>query len=308
MKSKSFNFKEFNYLSDSQFPVACNDLSFSQNKKKLLAVGIYKPSVKMFDMKTSIMKFERHLASDPIKVLPFQEDAEKFSILRNDRTLEFHITGGFYDKIKLPQSAREMALNSIKAELYLGGAFKEVYRFSLDQGRFLKSIPCNGATSIALSPSNGLICTANENKLSFHDSRSNGEVFSREYKNDILCCDINSTGLNYSIGKEDGECIEYDFRSDQPQRSILQSSLIKKIRYHNKNILFSTNDSLFILPEASETCDLVLAGVEINTFDFDGGVILVGGECSDIKGFYSEHMGVLPNWFVDVPKSTSSVC
>lgn len=298
MDNHSFNFREFEYLSGFEFPVACNDLCLSESKRRLLATGVYKPSVKLFDMKSSTMKFERHLVSDPLRVLSLEEDAEKFAILRNDKTIEFHTKSGLHEQVKVPAQPRDLLLNKVASELYVGGGYGEIYRFSLEQGRFLKSIPCRGANNISFSRSNGLLAAVAKNNMSFFDSRSRNEVFSRECEGEVLCIGLDEPGLKYAIGTEFGEILEYDLRSPKPLRRMCLGGFVKRIVYH-KNILASTSSSVSIIFEDCTTSGIT-PGFAINTFDTDGGVIFIGGESTSIKGYCSEKLGPLPSWLADV--------
>lgn len=288
------NFKEFEYLSNFEFPVACNDLCFSESRRRLLATGVYKPSVKLFDMKSSTMKFERHLVSDPLRILSLEEDAEKFAILRNDKAIEFHIKSGLHEQIKVPTQPKDMLLNKVLSELYVGGGHGEIYRFSLEQGRFLKSIPCKGANSISLSRSNGLLGAVAGNNMTFFDSRTRNEVFSRKYDNEILCIGQDESGLKYAIGTELGEILEYDLRSPSPLRKVCLGDFVKKITYH-KSLLASTSSSVSIVLEDC-TVSNITPGFAINAFDTDGGVVFIGGESPAMKGYFSEELGSLPSW------------
>lgn len=300
METSKFNFKEFNYLSDFNFPVACNDLCFSSSNKKLLAVGVYKPAVKLFDLKSSIMKYERHLICNPLKVISLEENAEKFVILRSSKSIEFHITGGLYETVKMPAQPHSIVFNSIDAELYLGGNFNEIFRFNLEQGRFLNSIPSKGVKNISFCPANGIICTTNNREISFFDSRAKSAIYTRIMEDNILCSDISGNGLRYCIGTEDGKFIEYDYRSADPQRIISNLDYPNILRYNDKNILLACNESLLVLGENDNEFEEVFSGFTINTFSCNGGIVFVGGEIPEIKGFYSDKFGQLPSWFADV--------
>lgn len=292
-----YSFKEFEYLADFEFPVACNDLCFSENRRRLLAVGVYKPSVRLFDMKSSTMKFERHLANDPLRVLSLEDDAEKFAILRNDKAIEFHTKGGLHEQIKVPAQPKDMLLNKISSELYVGGGYGEIYRLSLDQGRFLRSIPCKGANSISFSKSNGILGAVARNSLSLFDSRSKNKIFSRDYNDEVLCISMNDQGLKYVIGTEIGEILEYDLRSPRPLRKMDVGGFVRKVAYHG-SILASTNNIVSVISDDGVVAS-ISPGFSINTFSADGGTIFVGGESATIKGYYSEELGLPPSWIID---------
>ena len=295
-------FKEVKSLNDLNFSVACNDIAISPNGKKLIASGIYKPTLKLFDLKNTVMKFERHLVSDPIKNLFLEDNGEKFAILRNDKTIEFHIKGGLHEKIKTVNQPHDIILNKFASELYIGGNYNEINRFNLEQGRFLKSIPCNGATRFSFSEVHTLFGTIFKNNLRFIDPKTKTDVFSKNYEEEIISISQDETGLKYVLGTESGQLLEYDLRSPKVLRSLQFENFLSEIFYSGKNILASTVKKIYLVKENDmkyiET-NSINPGFLINTFCSNGGVVFVGGEAVQIKTFVCEDLGKIPDWTFD---------
>ena len=67
------------------------------------------------------------------------DDYAKLALLGTDRSLEFHTSQGRHHKIRVPKFGRELCLYSANSELLIGCAGNEVYRLSMEEGRFLNS-------------------------------------------------------------------------------------------------------------------------------------------------------------------------
>lgn len=295
-------FKEIPSLQDLGFPVACIDIAVSPNGKKLMAIGIYKPTIKLFDLKAGIMKFERHLVSDPLKIFFLEDDGEKFAILRNDKTIEFHIKGGLHEKVRATNQPQDIVLNKGNAELYIGGNYGEINRFNLEQGRFMKSVPCQGATRLAFSDVHGILGAVSKNTLSFIDTKSRSEIFSKVYDDEITTISQDTTGLKYVIGTESGKLLEYDFRSPLALRTVELDNFPIKTCYSGKNIVAGTSKQIYFLDEKAQAIDhnsFINPGFIINTFCVEGGVVFIGGESLSIKTFINEDVGKVPDWIFD---------
>lgn len=296
MDENSFEFREINPLTDLGFEVACHTLYISEDTRKLIAAGVYKPTVKLFDFKIGIMKFERHLSTDPIKLIGLEEDAEKFAILKNDKTVEFHTKGGLHEKVRMPTQPKDMILNKTTAEIYFGGKYDEIYRFNLEQGRFLKNISCKGGQRMSLSDAHGLLGVVNGKELTFIDTRCKEVVFSRSLDDEILSISQDETGLKYALGADNGCVYEYDFRSKVPQKRIEFESFIKKIQYSGKNLVIASGKRIDFVDGDFKNVSCIQPGFFINDYAINNGLVFVGGENSSIKTYVSENIGPIPSW------------
>lgn len=298
MQNANFVVQEIHMPTELQFPVACYDTCFSRDGQRILAVGVYKPTVKLFDLQLGMMKFERHIICDPIRILSLEDDAEKFSLLRSDKTVEFHAKGGLHEKIRMPNQPKDMLHNAATAELYLGGTYNEIYRFNLEQGRFLKSI---GATGYRMAWSNlhGFLGAIYKKKLTFTDTRMRTEIFRSLHDNELLSIAQDESGLRYALGNENGEVLEYDFRSSKPLRKIQFDSFLSNIKFLKKSLVAVTASKVHFIQE-NDTCaddtSSIDVGFQITNFSTDDGLIMVGGENPYPKVYASEQLGSIPGW------------
>ncbi|KAM0680601.1 Small ribosomal subunit biogenesis [Glugoides intestinalis] len=297
MQRKIFEFLEIKPFPDLDFPIACNCISISNDRQKLLVAGVYKPTIKFFNLKSGIMKFERHIVCDPLKILCLEDDAEKFGVLRSDKTMEFHVKGGLYEKVKMPYQPKDVLINKITAELYMGGKYEEIYRFNMEQGRFLKSIPCAGAIQMSFSAQHGLLCAIGNNTFSVIDSREKTAVFTRKTDQELLTIAQDETGLKYAIGNEDGNVVEYDFRSATPLKEQQFENFARKIQYSGKNLAVAVNSTVkFVIEDNSYDINTIETNFIINDFYINDGIAIIGGEGPQVKTYTCADLGKLPNW------------
>lgn len=101
------------------------------------------------------MKFQRNLDAEIVKFDFLSEDYRKLVFLCDDRSIELHAQYGRHYKTRIPRFPRDMAYNPFNCELYIVGATSEVYRLSLDQGRFLAPLEAGYSSEfnvVALNP------------------------------------------------------------------------------------------------------------------------------------------------------------
>lgn len=294
----AFNFTSFNVSQELCFPIACNDICVSADNLKMGAVGIYKPMVKFYDLKCQVLKFERNLVCDPLKIKFLSDDGEKFVVLKSDKTLEFHLKSGLYEKISIPKQPKAIDYNTVLGEMYVGGSFDEIYRFNFQQGKFMKSIHIK-ANNIKCSNVNGIIGTSYDDMITFFDSRSREEIFKNKVNEEVTSLSLDKSGLKYSVGTDTGTVLEYDFRSDKPIRQFDLRNAITDMKYHEKNLIASCGSRLAVISENTQI-EEIIPGFTINTFANAGGLIFIGGESNEIKGYCSTILGEFPSWFADL--------
>jgi ribosome biogenesis protein ENP2 len=56
---------------------------------------------------------------------------------QSDRTIEFHAQYGAHYKTRIPHFPRDLAFNPINANLCISASANEVYRISLEEGKFM---------------------------------------------------------------------------------------------------------------------------------------------------------------------------
>lgn len=308
------SFTKIESIKSFEYSVASTGICISPNQKRIISLGIYQPAVKMFDLSSMTMKFERHLVADGVKALALVENGEKFVVLRNDRTFEFHTRNGMHDQIKMPGQSRDICFNSVAAELYSGGRHDEIYRVDLGQGRFLKGMPVNNVQSIVFSNENGLIGCADNRKVYFIDSRNREIVLSVNISdksaenNNITDLDddfitsiaISKNGIEYAVGTNDGSLSTFDLRSPGVINNYNLSDSVNGLKYSGKYLISASKDEISVFShdynKSESNRSVINAGFLINSFDVQGGLIAFGGENEKMQCYYADKLGSVPTW------------
>ena len=293
-------FKEIDSIKGFEYPVACTGVCVSSNQRRIVTLGVYKPAVKLFDLGSMTMKFERHLVADPIQVLSLVDNAEKFVILRKDRTLEFHSRNGLHDTVRMPYQPREMLFNPVCSELYACGAYDTVFRFSLEQGRFLKGIDASNIRGLAFSDRHGLIAGVSAECVHLIDSRSRETVLTRNVPGAALSCiDFSDNAVNYAVATEEGALMGYDIRADAPTHRTSLDGPVGRIKYSGRHLLCSSGSSISVFSEDWKSTRIETE-FSINSFDISGGLLAVGGEYEEMRCYFSDRLGPVPSWCSNV--------
>lgn len=99
--------------------------------------------------------------------------------LCTDRTVCFHARFGSYHKTRVPRFGRDLAYAPFAAELLVAGSAPEVWRLSLEEGRFMAPLPCRSpaVNALGISPVHGLVAAAGEDgQLECFDPRARTSV------------------------------------------------------------------------------------------------------------------------------------
>ncbi|KAL6122409.1 hypothetical protein NUSPORA_00539 [Nucleospora cyclopteri] len=251
------------------FPVSCNDLDCKYNK--LVAVGTYKPSVKLFEINKHSMKYERHSINDLIKGKFLEET--KFVLLRRDKTLEFHLSTGLYETVKLEGYCRDISV--INKQLMICG--KKIEILDLEKAVYASQIEIEGE-GISINPENGLIGIFNDNTLYFIDSRTNKTVFTKNTSK-INC--IASKEYLFAIGTNQS-VEEFDFRN--PEKYNWQKKEKTEVVLYNKNAkLIFAGEHLLIYDDIK-----IDFNARINCLSCNNDFLFVGGEKEEIETYKFE--------------------
>ncbi len=126
--------QEFEFRSASQRVKATADGAY------IHTVGIYPPTLKIFETAELSMKCERRLDSAVVQLLPLTDDYTKLAMLCDDRNIELHAQYGFHYKTRIPHAGRDMAYNPHSCELLAVGSASEIYRLNLERGQFMPAL------------------------------------------------------------------------------------------------------------------------------------------------------------------------
>lgn len=90
-------------IQDFQFPEASTTLKTTRDGKFIMATGVYKPQIRVYDLDQMAMKFERHTNCDNVTFEILSEDWSKSVHLQSDRTVEFHSHYGMHYQTRVPK-------------------------------------------------------------------------------------------------------------------------------------------------------------------------------------------------------------
>ncbi|KMV65558.1 hypothetical protein M970_080280 [Encephalitozoon cuniculi EcunIII-L] len=274
------------------------DMSLSDDGRYLLSVGVYKPSIKIYDLANLSLKVERHLESDPVRVIPLVEDASKACILRNDRTIEFHAKYGYHEGIKVPTPCFDICLNRFRAEILSGGTGLSVYRFNLDQGRFLRSyaVTIGEIWSIGMNECNGLIGVGGDNKMQFIDQRCKEIVKSVEYNESPSSISFSDNGIDLGVGTREGSVYFHDLRARKELFRARHDGEVKKVLFDGKTLVSMDKSALRCCSKTGVVGEY-LSDVKMNCFVCDGGLVFLGLDNGEIEEIVCEDLGEIPQWY-----------
>lgn len=296
-KSQSI-FTEIDTLRGFEYSVACTGISITPDCKRILAIGTYKPSIKLFDLENLSLKFERHAVTDLQKVLPLLEDADKFAALRADRVVEFHTRNGLHDTVRYPKRLRDIVFNSCNSELYSCADENGLSRFNLEQGRFLPSISSSAAAhSLVYSCRHGLLAAVASNQVDFIDTRTHKPVLGRHYGGAALTsAQFDDTGLHFIVGREDGTVGVQDILGGaEPKNTMRVGDTVHKIVASDEYILVSNGMRIFVFLN-DDIVTVIDPEFQINDFDVKGGLLAIGGENEDMRTYFAGCIEDAPAW------------
>eukprot|EP01138_Halocafeteria_seosinensis_P005814 gb/GECG01005943.1/.p1 GENE.gb/GECG01005943.1/~~gb/GECG01005943.1/.p1 ORF type:complete len:730 (+),score=123.29 gb/GECG01005943.1/:1-2190(+) len=236
--------RRIHLLQDFEFPTAAQRIKVSKDGNYVAATGVYKPRVKVFDVRELSLKFERHLDCEVVQFQMLSEDFRKMAFLQADRTVELHAAYGSHHKTRIPKVGRDMCYHSPTAELYIGGSSDEIYRLNLEEGRFMAPLSSHSPeiNALGVSPSTQLVGSAgSDGVVELWDPRSRNAVGRVEVgsatnasKNaavvpgfetlpqtsnenaEATAIRFDNSGLGMAVGTSDGRVQLYDLRSRVP--------------------------------------------------------------------------------------------
>ena len=295
-------------LQDFDFPTASTRIQVSADLQYITATGVYPPQVRIYDTHEVSMKCQRGLDAGVVQMVMLTEDYRKVAFLCENRAIELHAQYGKHYITRIPRYGRDMVYNPFSCEMCIVGATNEVYRLSLDQGRFLASLEshiCEENNVIAWSEAlQWLIVTGGDQAVAeFWDMRARKPVMQLETAAGLTAARFDNEGLRLALGLENGVIPLYDLRFPQPYGSIthLYQLPIKSLRFHNThNSLFSADSKLIKISE-KHTAKLVTAiepADDVNDIALygDSGLVLTALEGPRVGAYYIPAVGLVPRW------------
>lgn len=222
-----------------EFPEASNRIKSTRDGHHVVATGVYKPQIRVWDLDQLSVKFERHSDAENVDFVLLSDDWTKSIHLQNDRTIEFHTQGGFHYRTRIPKFGRSLVYHYPSCDAYFTASGPEIYRLNLDQGRFMTPLSLQSdsggevvaVNTVDVNPVHQLLAFGVEGNgtVQFWDPRSRACVgvlrlpksrlmptgVSNSVSDSLSVTAISSRvdGLSYAIGTSTGHTLLYDIRS-----------------------------------------------------------------------------------------------
>ncbi|KAJ1948648.1 Small ribosomal subunit biogenesis, partial [Dispira parvispora] len=217
---------------DFGFPTASNRVKPTRDGNYVMATGVYKPQLRVYEYSEMSMKFDRHTHAENVDFVLLSDDWTKSVHLQTDRYLEFQTQGGIHYRTRIPTFGRSLAYHFPSCELLVGGSKHEVYRLNLDIGRFMRPLETastSGVNAVDINPAHQLFGFGTENGLvEFWDPRSKkriGTTFPTAHHDatgeaidgfEISALKFHTDGLTCAVGTSTGHVLLYDLRNARP--------------------------------------------------------------------------------------------
>lgn len=212
-------------LQEFAFPSVCQKIKVTPDEQYLFATGLHAPRVRVYDVSQLSLKFERHFDAEIVDFQVLSQDYSKAVFLGFDRTLDFHARFGTYHKTRIPRAGRALAYASPRAELYVGGSAPELWRLSLEEGRFMAPLPCQSpaVNALGVSPAHGLLAAAGEEGLlECFDPRAHASAGALDAAAaagsagaDLTAVRFDAAGMQVAVGTATGRVAVFDLRSSR---------------------------------------------------------------------------------------------
>jgi ribosome biogenesis protein ENP2 len=189
-------------IQDFAFHQSAIKIKLTPDGQHAVGTGTYKPMMKVWDLNQLTVKFERVTDAENVDFVMLSQDWTKSLHLQADRSLQLHTQGGLHHTIRLPTYGRTLNYYSPTCEALVGATGKEVFRFDLDQGRYLSPIQVGGAASSS--------------------SSSKTKWKSADEIDGVNCLDVNKTHGLWSFGLDGASSGHVEFW-DPRSRSTLTS-------------------------------------------------------------------------------------
>lgn len=319
----NLNNSDTDLIQDFAFPTVSQRIKVSRDGRYIFASGTYPPQLHVYDTEELSLKFKRHVDNDIIDFQILDDDWRKFVIVTADRYLDFHSQFGSHYKTRVPTCARDLMVHRGTADLFVCGQGPSVWRFNLDQGRFLAPLEtlCGGRNSginvCGISPVNSLVAFGGDSGLlDIYDPRLLGRK-----RTPIATLDVTVSlpdrqdgelsafrfddhdGVTMALGTSSGYTLMYDLRSSQPliTRDHGNGLPMRSIRFHDdrKHCVTADVKSVKIWRrDSTMNTSVIEPDADINHLCIVGasGVMCTAVEAPRVKTFYVPALGVAPRW------------
>lgn len=308
-------------IQDLEFPEASNVAKFTPDNQHIVAMGTYKPQIRVYELDQMSMKFERHTDAETVNFEILSEDWTKLALLQANRLVEFHGPSGMYHSVRTPRVGRSLFYDPFSCDLVIGASDTFVYRLNLDRGQYLAPFETDqtgdlGVNSVARAPLHGLYAFGCESgTVEFWDRRDRRRVGAlklfdasgQDADLEVSALTFLPDGITWAAGTSHGQVSLYDLRSTKPllSREHHYGYPIKEIKYHaaSENIMSYDKKAIRIWNRSSGsllTTVEMSGGVDINHVTFNqqssDGFLLCSVEDRQMQSFFIPSLGPAPRW------------
>lgn len=314
-------------IQDFEFPTVSHRIKVSRNGRYIFASGTYPPQLHVYDTEQLSLKFKRHVDLEIVDFQILDDDWRKFVLLSADRYIDFHSPFGSHYKTRVPSCGRDLMINRGTSDLFICGQGPQVWRFNLDQGRFLAPLSTrsgspSGNNVCAISPVNSLLAFGGDTGLlDIYDPRIIGrnqrpvatlDVAALVPKFGARSLEVSELtavrfndydGVSLATGTSCGHSLLFDLRSSHPvlTREHGNGLPIRSFRFHDnrKHCISADVKSVKVWPKRGGSNSAVVeTNADLNHLCVVGasGVMCTALETKHVQSFYIPALGSAPKW------------
>ncbi|KAF8937278.1 hypothetical protein BGZ58_003008 [Dissophora ornata] len=313
-------------IQDFEFPEASLKIRTTRDGKYVMATGVYKPHMRVYEYSEMSMKFDRHTDAENVDFQILSDDWTKTVHLQADRSVEFQAQGGVHFKTRIPKFGRSLTYHYPSCDLLVTASSNEIYRINLEQGRFLNSLVTdvdpaggNGVNCGEINPAHMLYgCGTDAGTVEFWDLRVRGRVgiLAPSLPENVLSSSLSISsmkfrddGLTMAVGTSTGHVLMYDLRSNVPLyvKDHQYGFPIKSLTFHE-----GTQGDDGRSKVVSADCKIIKIWDRENGNNFtsiepvndindvcvvdDSGLMFVANEGIQMQSYYIPSLGPAPKW------------
>ncbi|KAG0009965.1 hypothetical protein BGZ80_001894, partial [Entomortierella chlamydospora] len=313
-------------IQDFEFPEASLKIKTTRDGKYVMATGVYKPQMRVYEYSEMSMKFDRHTDAENVDFQILSDDWTKTVHLQADRSVEFQAQGGLHFRTRIPKFGRSLNYHYPSCDLLVTASSNEIYRINLEQGRFLNSLVTdvdptggNGVNCGEINPAHLLYgCGTDAGTVEFWDLRVRGRVgiLAPSLPETVLSSSLSISsmkfrddGLTMAVGTSTGHVLMYDLRSSVPLfvKDHQYGFPIKSLTFHEGSQGEDGRSKV-----VSADCKIIKIWDRENGNNFtsieptndindvcvvdDSGLIFVANEGIQMQSYYIPSLGPAPKW------------
>jgi len=313
LKKKSLRYNQdfrrrIELIQDFDFPVSSGRVKISEDQQYIIAAGLYPPQLKIFETHDLSMKCMRGMDSEVVQFTILSSDYSKLACICADRSVEFHAQYGRHYKTRVPKFPREITYNPHTSDLIIGGSSEEIWRLSLDEGKFLAPLVSDSAEINAMdyNPYLNILMTGGAlgviETWDYRERTKVNKVIGNKGAG-ISSLVHDNSGYLFACGSDDGLVRLYDIRYSSHLLEVQHPYKlpIKTLKFHeaSKNIISVDKKIIKIY---NKTTGKIFTNIEgnsdINDVELVGnsGLLFVANDDTRIGTYFIPELGPAPKW------------